>query len=114
MQSNKKEKLRKATHLLAGSVILLHALGQYEAGQGTYIYFLLSGLIFLSVALFHHTLKARFPWVDTIFFGIEGILSFLIAYEYFHLGKNALGCTYIFAGSLQLIAIFIFARRLNK
>jgi hypothetical membrane protein len=107
----KKEKIRKAAHILAGFLILFHSYERYETGHKTYIYFLIAGLIFLSIAIFHHTLKTKYPWIDNCFYFIEAILSLIIAYDYFHLGKKGLPFAYLFAGLLQLSAIYFLSKK---
>jgi hypothetical protein len=110
----RKEKLKKISHILAGIIILLHAYEKHESGHSSYIYFLIAGIIFLSIAFFHHQLKLKFPWVDNCFFVIEATLSLIIAYDYFHMGKTGLPFMYLFAGLFQLCAIYFFSRRLKK
>ena len=107
---SKKEKLKKASHIIAGMVILMHALERYESGHETHIVFAIAGIVFLSVAAFHHRLAKKFRFIDTLFFTIEAILSFVIAYEYLHAGKTGLPYVYIFAGLLQLFAIYFFRK----
>jgi len=72
---HRKEKLEKATHILAGVIILFHAYEKYEGEHSSYIYFVIAGAIFLSIAIFHHQLKLKFPWIDNCFFIIEAISS---------------------------------------
>ena len=109
--NNRKEKIKKAGHITAGIIILLHAYERFEAGHESYIFFAIAGFVFLSIAFFHHALKSRFPMIDTFFFAIEAILSFIIAYEYFHAGKSALPYAYLFAGLMQFLGLFLFARK---
>jgi len=110
----RKEKLKKVTHILAGVIILIHAFEKYESEHGSYIYFVIGGILFLSIAIFHHQLKLKFPWIDNCFFIIEAISSLIIAYDYFHMGKSGLPIAYLFAGVLQLSAIYFFSRRLKQ
>ena len=111
---HRKEKLEKATHILAGVIILFHAYEKYEGEHSSYIYFVIAGAIFLSIAIFHHQLKLKFPWIDNCFFIIEAISSLIIAYDYFHMGKSGLPIIYLFAGLLQLSAVYFFSRKLRK
>jgi hypothetical protein len=111
---HRREKLERATHILAGVVILVHAFEKYESEHGSYIYFVIAGLLFLSIALFHHQLKLKFSWVDNCFFIIEATSSFIIAYDYFHMGKLGLPLLYLFAGLAQLSAIYFFSRKLRR
>ncbi|RZJ66921.1 MAG: hypothetical protein EOO50_07655 [Flavobacterium sp.] len=106
-----KEKLKKIPHLISGMVILLHSLERFETGHSSWIVFLLAGVVFLTVAIFHHKLSARFPMLDILFYGIESFLCFLIAYEYFAAGKKGVPVMYAIAGLVQIFAMFMFARR---
>lgn len=114
MTPDKKQNIKKAGHLIAGFVILLHAYHRFEEDHSNYILFLVFGLLFLSVAIFHHSLQKRFPWVDTVFFTIEGILSFVIAYENFALDKNGLGTMYIIAGLFQFFGLYMLRKRIRN
>ena len=107
----RKEKLRKAAHFLAAFVILMHGLERWDGGHSSFIYFLIAGLVFGGLAIFHHPLQARYPWIDTVFICIEAALSFVIAYEYFHMGKKGIPYLYLLAGTMQLIAVVIFAKK---
>ena len=113
-KSKRKEKLEKASHILASVIILSHAFEKYESGHQSYIYFAVAGVIFLSLAIFHHRLKLKFPWIDSCFFVIEAILSLIIAYDYFHMGKVGVPVVYVIAGLLQLCAVYFFSKRLQK
>jgi hypothetical protein len=109
-----KDKLRRIPHIVSAMVILLHSLERFESGHHSSVVFLIAGLVFLSVAVFHHKLAHRFPIVDTLFYSIEGLLAFIIAYEFFESGKKFLPYIYVAAGILQLFAIFVFARKLKN
>lgn len=91
-----KDKKEKLAHILAGVIILVHAYEKFELGESSYIAFLFAGIIFLAVALLHHRLAKRFPYIDGVFFIIESIVYAIIAADYFHLGKKALPWCYVF------------------
>jgi uncharacterized membrane protein len=110
----KRNRLKKFAHIFAGMVILLHSYERYENGHSTYLFFAFAGLIFLTVALFHHQLQHKYPKIDYVFFLIEGFLSFIIAYEYFHAGKSIIPFFYLFAGSLQIFSIYLFSNKFSK
>ena len=112
--SSKKEKLQRVPHFIAAFVILLHGFERFETGHASHVFFFIAGLVFLTVAIFHHRLSAKFPLIDIIFFIIEAMLSFLIAYEFLEAGKHGVPVMYIIAGIFQLLAIFIFSKRINK
>jgi hypothetical protein len=105
-----KEKAKRVAHISAGFVILLHAYEKYESGHGSCWFFGIFGVAFLLIAFFHHQLSLKFPWVDAVFFIIEAILSLIVAYEFFHVGKKALPITYLFLACFQ----FFMAYRLGK
>ncbi|MBY0537689.1 MAG: hypothetical protein K2P88_17665 [Chitinophagaceae bacterium] len=103
-----REKRKKFAHIGAGIVILIHAYEKYESGHGSYLLFGIAGLIFLLIAALHQKIEEKLPWVDGVFFVIEGILSLIVAYEFFHVGKKALPITYV------LLALFQFTMALRK
>ncbi len=110
----RKEKLKRIPHIISGAIILLHAYERWEHGHASYLFFLLSGLVFLAVAVFHHPLAARFKYVDAVFYTIECILSALIGFEYYHVGKKGLPWAYFFAAVMQVVAILVFVRKTRK
>jgi uncharacterized membrane protein HdeD (DUF308 family) len=101
-----RDKRKRFAHIGAGIVILIHSYEKYEGGHDTYKLFALAGLVFLSIAIFHPLIEKKAPWVDGVFFVIEGILSIIAALDYFHLGKKALPITYIFLGLFQFFMAF--------
>lgn len=109
-----KEKLKKIPHIVGGFMILLHSFERFETGHGSYIVFLITGIIFLSVAIFHKPLLKKFPLVDITFYSIEGLLSFVIAYEYWSIGKVGLPYAYMIAGVFQIFAVYMFISRNRK
>jgi len=110
----KRNRLKKFAHIFVGMVILIHAYERYESGHSTYLFFALAGFVFLAVAIFHHQLQHKYPKIDSLFFLIEGQLSFIVAYEYFHVGKKIIPFMYLFAGSLQTLSIYFFSKRHSK
>jgi hypothetical protein len=109
-----KEKFKKIPHIISGVIILLHAFERFESGHSTYIIFLLAGIVFLSIAWFHKVLTSKFPLIDILFYIIESILSFVIAYEYFSAGKKGLPYMYLVAAIMQLFACFMFFSKNKK
>ncbi len=101
-----RDKRKRIAHIGAGVVILIHSYEKYEGGHDTYKLFLLAGLVFLSLAIFHPLIEKKAPWVDGVFFLIEGILSIIVAFDYFHMGKKALPITYILLGLFQFFMAF--------
>ena len=101
-----KDKRKRYAHIGAGVVILIHSYEKFEGGHDTYKLFAFAGLVFLSIAIFHPLIEKKAPWVDGMFFLIEGIISILVAFDYFHLGKKALPLTYMFLGLFQFFMAF--------
>ncbi|MBK8636029.1 MAG: hypothetical protein IPN72_21650 [Saprospiraceae bacterium] len=101
-----RDKRKRFAHIGAGMVILIHAYVLFEGGQETYKIFALAGLVFLSIAFFHPIIEKKVPWVDGIFFIIEGILTFIVAFDYFQLGKKGLPITYMLLGLFQFFMAF--------
>lgn len=83
-----KEKREKLMHILAGAIILVHAYEKYEMHEHSYVFFLVAGLVFLTVALAHHRLAKIFSYVDGCFLCIEATVYAVVAADYFHLGKK--------------------------
>lgn len=101
-----KHKRRRLAHIGASFVIFIHAYERYESGHGSYLFFALAGLVFLTVALLHPIIEKKAPWIDGLFLVIEAILSFVIAAEFFSMGKKALPVAYMGVGIFQLIMAF--------
>ncbi len=100
------ENRKRFAHVTAAFVIIIHAYEKYETGQSSYKLFGIAGLIFLIVALLHPIIEKKAPWVDGVFFIIEGILSIIMAVDFFHLGKKALPCAYLFLAIFQFFIAF--------
>jgi len=105
------EKKKKLAHVIAGFVILLHAFERYESGHASYLFFAVAGIVFMSVALLHAVIERKAPWIDGVFFVIEAALSFLVAADYFHMGKKALPYCYLAAGIAQLVVAFVKSKK---
>jgi hypothetical protein len=101
-----RDKRKRFAHIGGGAVILIHAYEKFEAGHDSYKWFALAGCIFLSVAIFHPILEKKFPWIDGVFFIIEGILSIVVALDFFHLGKKALPIAYLLLSLFQFFMAF--------
>lgn len=99
-------KKRRFAHIGAGIVILIHAYEKYESGHGSPTLFAIAGIVFLLVAFFHPQLEKKAPWVDGVFFVIEGILSIAVAWNFFHMGKKALPITYLLLAIFQFVMAF--------
>ena len=101
-----KEKRKRIAHIVAAVVILIHSYENYESGHHSYKLFAIAGLIVLALALFHPLIEKKYPWIDGVFFVIEGILSLLVAFEAFGLGKKALPVTYLLLALFQFFMAF--------
>jgi hypothetical protein len=104
--SQNKERKKKIAHIIAGIVILLHSYEKYNSGHDSWAFFAIAGLVFITIAVLHHTIAQKAPWIDGVFFAIEGILSLVIAYDYYHMGKKGLPISYLIAGIIQLAVAF--------
>ena len=96
-----RDKRKQVAHIVAGAVILIHAYEKYEHGHNSYLPFTIAGLIFLAIAFLHPIIEKKAPWIDAVFFIIEGILSLIVAFDYFHAGKKALPVVYTLLSLLQ-------------
>ena len=95
---------------MSGIVILIHAFEKYVSGHG-YLAFTIAGLVFLSVALLHGVIEKKAPWIDGVFFLIEGILSVIVAVDFLHMGKKGLPVSYFL---LSLFQFFMAFKRSSK
>jgi hypothetical protein len=68
---------------MAGIVILQHSYEKYHSGHDSWAFFAIAGLVFIIIAVLHHTIAQKAPWIDGVFFAIEGILSYVMAYDYY-------------------------------
>ena len=100
------EKRKQFAHIGAGIVILIHSYEKYEHGHDSYKLFAVAGCIFLTIAFLHPILEKKVPWIDGVFFIIEGILSIIVAFDYFLLGKKALPITYLALAGFQFFMAF--------
>jgi DNA integrity scanning protein DisA with diadenylate cyclase activity len=96
-----KNKRKRFAHIGAGIVILIHSYERYESGIDSYILFGIAGLIFLAIAFLHPIIEKKVPWLDGLFFIIEGVLSIIVAIDFFHVGKKALPITFLFVATFQ-------------
>ncbi|MFT3910915.1 MAG: hypothetical protein QM737_15965 [Ferruginibacter sp.] len=110
-KEEKKEKRRRIAHIISGIVILVHAYEKYEGKHHSYLFFAPAGIVFLIIALFHPLIERKFPWVDGVFFVIEGLLSVIVAWEFFHAGKKALPYCYV---ALAVFQFFMAFRKTRK
>jgi DNA integrity scanning protein DisA with diadenylate cyclase activity len=96
-----KNKRKRFAHIGAGIVILIHSYERYESGIDSYILFGIAGLIFLAIAFLHPIIEKKVPWLDGVFFIVEGVLSIIVAIDFFHVGKKALPITFLFVATFQ-------------
>lgn len=101
-----RDKRKQFAHVGAGIVILIHAYEKHEEGHGSYLFFAIAGLVFLLIAILHSRIEKIAPWIDGVFFVIEGILSLVVAYDFFHVGKKALPATYLLLAVFQFFMAF--------
>ncbi|MEO6347395.1 MAG: hypothetical protein ABIO60_05735 [Aquaticitalea sp.] len=96
-----RDKRNRVAHIGAGLVILINSYEKYQSGIGSYLFFGIAALLFLTLALLHPIIEKKVPWIDGLFFVIEGILSIIIAIDYFNVGKKALPITFLFVAAFQ-------------
>ena len=101
-----KEKRKRVAHIVAGATILFHSYENYQTRHHPYELFAVAGTIVLLLALFHPMIEKKWPWIDGLFFVIEGILSFVMAFDLYHFGKKALPTTYVLLGIFQFFMAF--------
>ena len=101
-----KEKRKRVAHVVSALTILIHAYENYETGHHSYILFGIAGLVVLVLALFHSAIEKKLPWIDGVFFVIEGVLSLIIAIDMFNMGKKRLPITYLALAIFQFYMAF--------
>jgi hypothetical protein len=101
-----REQRKRVAHIAAGILIFIHAYEKYESGHQSYIFFGIAGIIFSIIALLHPVIERKAPWVDAVFLVIEGILSIIIAIDFFHMGKMRLPIAYLFVAAFQFFMAF--------
>jgi len=111
LKKTTRERKEKIGHVLAAIIILVHALEKHELHEDSWLFFAISGIVFLGVAIMHHRIAKVFPYVDGVFFIIEAMLYAIIAAEYFHKGKKALPWCYVFATIAYTVSAFIRAKK---
>lgn len=102
MLSKNKSKLENISHFITGFIALLTAFDNYGLQNPSYIIFAVLGLIVISLTIFKNKLSEKIPWIDSTFIFIDGIISLIIAVDYFLHGKKALPFTILFAGIMQI------------
>jgi uncharacterized membrane protein len=108
----KNEKRNKFSHILAGLVILLHGYEKLDTGHiASAIFFLVSGIIFLMIAVFHHKLVNHFKPVDAIFWFIEAVLAAIVSIDYFNEHKHYIQYAYILVATGYFIKSFILFKK---
>jgi hypothetical protein len=110
----KKNKLTKLTHILAAFVLLIHGYEKLEEEHATpAVLFIICGLIFLSVAIFHHKLHQKVRSVDAIFAFLEGIAALTLAADFWE-NKHYLQCAYVLVAVIYLTrSVILFVKGPN-
>ena len=89
-KNERRERFRRLAHLLAALVILLHGIAALDHHAHTAWIFFLCGTVFFLLALFHHRIEQRWPYVSPTFHFLEAIVAAVIFTEYVHAGKKYL------------------------
>ena len=106
-----KEKAKRLVHIIAGITILLHSYEYYDNADQTYKLFLFAGLLFLTIAVLHPLIEKKAPWIDGVFFAIEGVLYFVVSFQFFHEGKKAIPSIYLIVGIFQFYVAYRFSNK---
>jgi predicted membrane channel-forming protein YqfA (hemolysin III family) len=109
--SKNKEKRKQMAHIPAALTILMHAFERYHSDHGSWLFFAIAGVCFLSLVIFHKRIANKFPWSDGAFFLIEGCLSLIVFYEFIHAGKKALPLVYLGLACFQFIMAWVMSRK---
>lgn len=90
MDHARRERLRTLPHFAVAAVILLHGFSAFEEHPGSAICFLFFGSLCLVLAIFHHRIEHRWPYVPAVFHFIEGAVAAVVLIEHLHAGKKYL------------------------
>ncbi len=90
MANARKERIKTLPHFIAGFVILLHGFNALEAHPTSALLFLFFGLLCLALAVLHHRIEHRWPYVPAAFHFIEAAVACIVLAEHLHLGKKYL------------------------
>ncbi len=90
MDNARRERIKALPHFIAGFVILLHGFNAFEAHPTSAVLFLFFGLLCLGLALFHHRIEHRWPYVPAVFHFIEAAVACIVLMDHIHLGKKYL------------------------
>jgi len=101
LYQKRKEKLTKLTHFLAAFILLIHGYEKIEEHPKSASLFILCGLIFLGVAVFHARLHKKIRSVDAIFALLEGIAALTLAAEYWQ-NKHYIQYIYVFVALIYI------------
>ena len=107
------DKRKRFAHIGAAVIILINSYENYEIAQSIYKLFAIAGVIVLVIALLHQKIEKKAPWIDSVFFIIEGLLSLVVAFNYLHLGKKALPVTFLLLAFFQLYLAFRKSKKRN-
>jgi len=115
LRRKKNEKLTKLSHILAAVILLIHGYEKFEdehvkAG----ILFVICGLTFLCVAIFHHRLQHKLRSVDAIFAFLEGVAALILVAEYWH-NKHYLQYAYLLVAAIYIArSVVLFVKGSKK
>lgn len=115
LRSKKKSEFKnKLTHIMAAFIIFIHGYEKLEEHTSSAIFFLISGAVFLLIAIFHHKLVQHVRSVDAVFSLIEGLLAAIVAADFFNDHKHYIQYAYVFAAAVYLVRSFILFRTAPK
>lgn len=98
------ERLQKMMHFLAGVLVILHGLEDFESGYGSTLFYLILGLAMLTMAFFQNGMEKKNPKLSGLIYWMEAIIIFFIAFEKFEEFKKFLPMVYIGIGILYFIS----------
>ncbi len=98
------ERLQKMMHFLAGVLVILHGLEDFESGYGSIFFYLVMGLTMLTLAFFQHGMEKKNPKLSGIIYWVEAIIIFFIAFAKFEEFKKFLPLVYIGIGILYFVS----------
>ena len=100
------DKRKRVAHFAAAFTIFIHSYENYQTHHHSYLLFICAGIVILLLAIFHHSLENKYPWIDGASFIVEGLLSLVISIDLFNYGKKALPACYLLLSLFQFFMAF--------
>jgi hypothetical protein len=92
------------THLIAGLLVILHGVNEWDKTYGSPAFYLVSGVLMLLLFYYQPGAEKRIGSAFGLVFLIEAVILIFIAFHYFEVGKGALPFAYLLIAAFYLSA----------